>query len=247
MAARKVRISKGDVLIDVDVQPTFMPGGGLAVADGDRVVPVIQRLHQYFPRARRFATLDRHPRGHISLASSYVGLAPYASLDLASIGNWNEEFHDISATALFGLSHLRDYLAKVGTQTLWPDHALEGVAESELHPALDPADYAFVLRKGQDPLCDSYSGFRDNLKRSTGLERIVSGRNPAAARVIVTGLAYDFCVGWTALDAVECGFDAVVVRDATRPVGLPGSVEAIEKAFAKKGVRVVESADLSVI
>ena len=247
MASKKIRISKGDVLIDVDVQPTFMPGGGLAVAGGHEIVPVIKRLHQLVPPGRRFATLDRHPRGHISLASSYLGLAPYAALDAGTVGAWTDAAHGIAPTALFGLGHLRDYLKQVRTQTLWPDHAIEGTPEAELHPWLDAGDYAYVVRKGLDPLCDSYSGFRDNLKRTTGLAELIGRRLPATGRVILTGLAYDFCVGWTALDAVDLGFEAVVVKDATRPVGLPGTVEAIEDAFRGKGVQVAESFDLSVV
>lgn len=256
MASKPLKIEKSDVLIDVDVQPTFMPGGGLAVASGDAVVPVVHRLHAFFPPSRRFATLDRHPRGHVSLASSYEGLSPYASLKPIDTAGWTQEgrrgsyippFRGLADHALFTLLQLQTYLMRVGAQTLWPDHAIEGEPESELHHTLRPGDYAFIQVKGTDPLCDSYSGFRDNLKRETGLAQQISGRVPWAARVLLTGLAYDFCVGWTALDAVELGFEAVVVKDATRPVGLPGTIEAMEAAFAEKGVRVVESSDLSVL
>lgn len=239
----RVRPDK-DVLIDVDIQPTFMPGGGLPVADGDGILPAVKRAHRHFTRERRYLTLDRHPRGHVSLASSYVGLAPYATLDAAAIADWNDEFHDISGGAKFSVAQLRDYLSRVGAQTLWPDHALIGSGEDVLHRALDPFDYAYAQIKGVDPLCDSYSGFRDNLRRPTGLAAQIRARVPGAERVFLTGLAYDFCVGWTALDAVEEGFEAVVLKDATRPVGLPGSVAAIEAKFAGKRVRVMSSADL---
>ncbi len=233
-----------DVLIDVDIQPTFMPGGGLPVEGGDGILPVVKRVHRHFARERRFLTLDRHPRGHVSLASSYVGLAPYATLDAETTKDWNDEFHGISGGAKFTYAQLMSYLAQVGAQTLWPDHALIGSGEDVLHRALDPLAYVYAQIKGIDPLCDSYSGFRDNLRRPTGLAARIRARVPGAERVFLTGLAYDFCVGWTALDAVEEGFEAVVIEDATRPVGLPGTVAAIEAKFAEKRVRVIRSADL---
>ena len=233
-----------DVLIDVDIQPTFMPGGGLPVAGGDAILPVVKKVHAHFDRGRRYLTLDRHPRGHVSLASSYVGLAPYATLDAATIADWNEEFHGISGGAKFTFAQLRAYLAEVGSQTLWPDHAVIGSGEDVLHRDIDPLAYRYAQIKGTDPLCDSYSGFRDNLRRPTGLAARLRLELPDVARVFLTGLAYDFCVGWTALDAVEEGFEAVVIKDATRPVDLPGSVVAIEKKFAAKGVRVIQSSDL---
>ncbi|HJV32661.1 MAG TPA: isochorismatase family protein [Patescibacteria group bacterium] len=245
LSSRTLRVRPGkDVLIDVDIQPTFMPGGGLPVADGDRILPVVKKVHRHFARDQRYLTLDRHPRGHVSLASSYVGLAAYAALDAAAIKDWNEEFHGISGGAKFTFAQLRDYLAKVGTQTLWPDHALIGSGEDVLHRDIDSLAHVYAQVKGTDPLCDSYSGFRDNLRRPTGLAARIRARLPEAERVFLTGLAYDFCVGWTALDAIEEGFEAVVIKDATRPVALPGTVTDIEKKFAAKRVRVAQSSDL---
>lgn len=254
MAPKTIRIRPDeDVLIDVDIQPTFMPGGGLPVADGDKILPVVKRLHRRFPRERRFLTLDRHPRGHVSLASSYVGLPPYTVLDTVNTAGWTREgrkgsyvapYRGIAEGAKFTLDQLHVYLMKAGPQTLWPDHALVGSGEDVLHPALDPLDYVYAQIKGADPLCDSYSGFRDNLRRPTMLAARIRWHVPDAERVFLTGLAYDFCVGWTALDAIAEGFEAVVIKDATRPVALPGSVEAIEAKFAEKGVRVIRSNDL---
>jgi nicotinamidase/pyrazinamidase len=245
MPAKSLRLRPGkDVLIDVDLQPAFMPGGGLPVADGQKILPIVKMLHRRFGRRASFLTLDRHPRGHVSLASSYVGLAPYATLDAAAIRDWTEEFHGVSGSAKFTFAALKDYLGAVGSQTLWPDHAIVGSGEDVLHRDLDPLDYCWAQIKGTDPLCDSYSGFRDNLRRPTGLAGEIRRRVPGAERVFLTGLAYDFCVGWTALDAVEEGFEAVVIRDATRPVALPGTIEAIEAKFAAKRVRVVSSSDL---
>lgn len=241
MAAKTLRVRPGkDVLIDVDIQPTFMPGGGLPVADGDKILPVVKRVHRHFVRERRFLTLDRHPRGHISLASSYTNCKPYEVL------NPYETVKDfqIAPHALFTEKQASDYLLIAGSQTLWPDHAIIGSGEDVLHPRIDSLAHCYAQIKGTDPLCDSYSGFRDNLRRPTGLAARIRARVPEAERVFLTGLAYDFCVGWTALDAIEEGFEAVVIKDATRPVGLPGTVEAIEAKFAEKGVCVIRSAQL---
>lgn len=245
MVPKTIRVRPGkDVLIDVDIQPAFMPGGGLPVEGGDKILPVVKRVHRHFARVQRYLTLDRHPRGHVSLASSYVGIAPYASLGLETIADWNEEFHGISGAAKFTFAQLRDYLSRAGAQTLWPDHALIGSGEDALHRAIDPLAYVYAQIKGADPLCDSYSGFRDNLRRSTGLADQIAARVPGAERVFLTGLAYDFCVGWTALDAREIGYDVVIIKDATRPVAMGNGVADIEAKFAAKGILVVESSVL---
>src|SRR5512135_68459 len=249
MALKTLRVRPGkDVLIDVDIQPTFMPGGGLPVAGGHEILPVVKRVHRHFAREQRYLTLDRHPRGHISLASSYVGMKPYDVLQLhgehpaggPDRAVWTAPEGPFTSKQIF------DYLSRIegNRQILWPDHALIGSGEDVLHRDIDPLDYAWAQIKGTDPLCDSYSGFRDNLRRPTGLAERIRRNLPGAERVFLTGLAYDFCVGWTALDAVGEGFEAVVIKDATRPVGLPGTVTDIEKKFAAKGVRVIQSSSL---
>jgi nicotinamidase/pyrazinamidase len=129
-----------DILGLIDVQPTFMPGGALAVADGDAVVPVINRLLAG-SFAHAFATQDWHPAGHASFAASHPGRAPYDSVELA-----------------------------YGTQVLWPAHAVQGTAEAALHPGLDQARIEVVVRKGCRPDVDSYSAFFENDRTtSTGL------------------------------------------------------------------------------
>jgi nicotinamidase/pyrazinamidase len=237
----RIRRTK-DALIDVDIQNAFMPGGGLPVPDGDGIVPTVKIVHRHFVREQRFMTLDQHPRGHISLASSYAGLAPFAALALADVRDWTED--RLAPGAKFTLDQLKAYLAKVGTQVLWPDHALIGTRDLDFCRKLDHLDYIYAQTKGRDPACDSYSGFRDNLRRPTGLAAEIRRRLPECERVFLTGLAYDYCVGWTALDAVEEGFEAVVVKDATRAIDQGGSVAAIEQAFADKGVRVVMAREL---
>lgn len=245
--SQKIEILPTDALLHVDVQPTFMPGGGLAVADGDKILPAVLALHAHFDTLGLiYATLDQHPYGHISLASSYVGLAPYAQLDRKAIRSWTEKKNGIAPGARFDLRELEAYLRQVGSQTLWPDHGIAGSIEADMHPALERAargHFDFVLIKGYDPTCDSYSGFRDNLKRSTTLADTM--REDGATRVFIDGLAFDFCVGWSALDAVAEGFEEVyLVEDATRSVNLPGTVDAMRAELAKAGVRVIQSTDI---
>lgn len=244
----QVLVQHTDALLVVDAQLTFMPGGGLAVKDGDQVVPVIRSLMDGFPRVRRFATQDLHPQGHVSLASSYRGLAPMTQLTYNDVLYWVQVGNsslNIARHALFSMDELRDYLEHLTPhiQVLWPDHAIQGTAEAELHPEFPKDDFWYVQQKGRDPKCDSYSGFFDNLHRPTGLAWQL--HRAGVRRVICCGLAYDYCVGWTAQDAREEGFEAVVVMDATKPVDFPeGSVENMTRSLESKGVLLVDSVDL---
>lgn len=233
-----------DAILTVDVQTTFMPGGGLPVKDGDQVVPVVLKTEALFPRWRRFATLDQHPIGHISLASSYHGIAPGYKLTEEEVAGWTAGNHRINGLrALFTLEELKAYLAVVKFQILWSEHGIIGTPEAELHPALSRDRYAHVQIKGPDPLCDSYSGFRDNLGRSTGL---AGWMYPQYTRkLFLQGLAGDFCVGLTAIDAVKEGFAEVfVIEDATRSVDLPGTVAKMNSDLYRHGVQVIESSQL---
>lgn len=232
-----------DALLVIDVQPTFMPGGGLSVFEGDKIVPIVENIFRFFPRTRRFATKDRHPRGHISLASSYSTFSPMVALTPQMIRNWSEQNHGLAPHAKFTLSELNDYLSVVGAQMLWSEHALEGTAEAELHPALVESDFAHVLIKGMDPKCDSYSGFFDNLGRPTGLSDIL--REAGVRRCFFVGLAFDYCVGWSAEGAVKEGFEVIVIEDATRPVGYPpGRVTAMRASLERLGAKLIQSSEL---
>jgi len=245
--SQKIVIGGCDALLHVDVQPTFMPGGGLAVADGDKILPAVVALHKHFDAVGQiYATLDQHPYGHISLASSYVGLPAYTQLDLKTIASWTKKKNGIASGALFDLRDLERYLRQVGSQTLWPDHGIAGSIEADMHPALWNAangHFDFVLIKGYDPACDSYSGFRDNLKRTTAFADTL--REDGVEAVFIDGLAFDFCVGWTALDAIAEGFkDVYVIEDATRSVNLPGTDQKMRVELAKAGVKLIRSTDL---
>lgn len=247
--ARKIRIDlKEDALLLVDVQDAFMPEkGGLPVTDGEAILPVIARLRPHFDLM--FASVDRHPEGHVSLVSSYNGLGAMTVLTYDMVKDWDVFSSKVASDAAFDLAQLKGYLMKVGAQVLWPEHAVEGSGEDEIREELRDIAFRHIIIKGMDPACDSYSAFYDNRKRATGLAEVMRGRG--VKRVFVCGLAEDFCVGWSALDAVFEGFETFVIKDATRPVGVPpmdgnlGSLETIRKQFKQAGVTYVTSDQLS--
>lgn len=207
-----MKIAPQDVLVVVDVQNDFCPGGALAVPDGDAVIDVI---HRVAPKFEHIAlTQDWHPAGHTSFASAHAGKRPYEQVELS-----------------------------YGMQTLWPDHCVQGSKGAEFHPALHLPQAEIVLRKGCNPQVDSYSAFFENDQITpTGLGDYLRGHN--LTRVFLTGLAYDYCVGFSALDARRLGFDAVVLRDACRAIDLRGSAAKIEAQFAEAGVMTIESTAL---
>jgi len=199
-------------LIVVDVQNDFMPGGALAVPQGDEVVPVINRI------ARKFswvvATQDWHPKGHASFASSHPGKKPFETAQLA-----------------------------YGEQVLWPDHCVQGTDGAALHRDLAIPGAQLVVRKGYRPDVDSYSAFLEaDRKASTGLAAWL--RELGMRRLWFCGLATDFCVGWSALDARAAGFEATMIEDACRAIDLDGSLDKAWKAMQAAGVARADSAML---
>lgn len=177
------------VLIVVDVQNDFCPGGALAVPEGDAVVPVVNALARRIPHV--VLTQDWHPAGHISFASSHQGRKPFE---------------------LIGLSY--------GPQVLWPDHCVQGTHGAAFHPGLDIPQAEVIVRKGYRREVDSYSGFLEaDRSTPTGLAGYLKERG--FTEVVVVGLATDFCVAWTALDARRFGFAATVVEDACRAIDAP--------------------------
>jgi len=210
-------LGSGDALLVIDLQPDFMPGGALPVEEGDRIAAPLGAL------ARRFSTVvatqDFHPRGHVSFASTH-GRRPFEHIPLHG-----------------------------GEQALWPDHCVAGSPAAALHPALPDDLVTLVLRKGTRRDVDSYSAFRENLgpdgaRATTGLGAWLSARG--VRRVFVAGLARDFCVKHTALDAAAEGFDTFVVDDLTRAVDRRRREED-DRAFAAAGVRLIGSAALAAI
>ena len=130
-----------------------------------------------------------------------------------------------------------------GEQTLWPDHCVQGTHGARFHAGLDIARAHLILRKGFRPRIDSYSAFQENDRTTrTGLAGYL--RELAVERVFLAGLAYDYCVRYSAVDARASGFAAVVFADACRAIGLNGSVAAMDAEFAKAGVVVIDSTEI---
>jgi nicotinamidase/pyrazinamidase len=173
---------------------------------------VIPAIHRIAGRFEHILlTQDWHPSGHCSFASSYGGKKPFEVVELAG-----------------------------REQRLWPDHCVQGTRGAELHPALRLDRAELILRKGFRKEIDSYSAFFENdHATATGLAGYC--RERGLERMFFAGLAYDFCVGFSALDARRAGFEAVVVRDACRAIDVAGSVARMEAEFAARGVLVVES------
>jgi nicotinamidase/pyrazinamidase len=202
-----VTVGESDVLIVVDIQNDFCPGGALAVPRGDEVVAPINRLAGKFVHA--VLTQDWHPPGHLSFASSHPGQRPFDTIS-----------------------------APYGLQVLWPDHCVQGTAGAEFHPELRIPHAELVLRKGYRRHIDSYSAFCENdHKTPTGLASYLRERK--LTRVFLAGLAFDFCVRYSAEDASREGFDVVVVGDCCRAIDLEGSAEATRRSLESLNVSCV--------
>jgi len=200
-------IDGNDVLIVVDVQNDFCPGGALAVPRGDEIVPIVNRLAARFHNV--VLTQDWHPPGHFSFASTHQGKNPFET------------------TAAF-----------YGPQMLWPDHCMQGTPGAAFHSALDIPHAALVLRKGMEPTIDSYSAFYENDRTTpTGLSGYL--RERGISRVFLAGLAFDFCVRFSAEDARREGFAVFVVEDACRGIGMNGSVAETRASLMRLGIPCV--------
>jgi nicotinamidase/pyrazinamidase len=195
------------VLIIVDVQNDFCPGGALAVPDGDAVVPAINRLAAQF--AHVILTQDWHPPGHSSFAGSHPGKQPFETIE-----------------------------APYGPQILWPEHCVQETRGAAFHAALAVPHAELVLRKGYLPSVDSYSAFRENDRQTpTGLAAYL--RERGFEHLTLCGLATDFCVFYSAMDARAAGFDVTVATDACRGIDLEGSLGRAMRAMAEAGVTLV--------
>jgi len=204
-----MRPKESDLLLVVDVQNDFCPGGALAVSEGDRVVPVANRLGERFLHVA--LTQDWHPPGHRSFASSHPGRKPFETIEL-------------------------DY----GAQTLWPDHCVQDTPGAAFHPRLHLPGAELVLRKGFRPAIDSYSAFYENDRETpTGLAGYL--RERGLTRLFLAGLATDFCVSYSAIDARRHGFSVVVIEDGCRGIDLAGSLAAAMRAVAAAGVERLTS------
>ena len=203
-------ISPADALLVIDPQNDFCEGGALAVQGGAGIMPLINRLTERFGRV--VVTQDWHTPDQISFASNHPGAAPFTEIEVA-----------------------------YGRQMLWPDHCLQGSVGADFHPEVKPTlDRAVaVIRKGYSPAVDSYSGFFENDHRTpTGLAGLL--RDLGVKRVFLAGLALDYCVRFTAEDAVREGFEAVVIADASRAIA-PQTEAAALDSFRALGVTEIKA------
>jgi len=212
-----MNVSKTLLLI-IDVQNDFCPGGALAVADGDQVVPPLNSLSLAVTAkgGRAAATQDWHPEGHISFASSHNGRRSGEVIDTPLVKG----------------------------QALWPDHCVQGTHGAEFHEKLDLKPVSLIIRKGFRRELDSYSAFFENDRcTSTGLEGGIKQMN--IQTVIIGGLATDYCVFYSAMDCRRLGFKTIVVSDAVRGVGIPeGSVENAVSTMKSNGIEFLSSTEL---
>jgi nicotinamidase/pyrazinamidase len=196
-----------EALIVIDVQNDFCPGGALAVAEGDAIIPRINGLMDGF--AVRVLTQDWHPENHASFAANHPGAAPFSLTDMP-----------------------------YGPQVLWPTHCVIGSQGAAFHPGLatDPAD--LVIRKGFRPKIDSYSAFFENDRTTpTGLDGYLRSRGVTA--LMLVGLATDYCVAYSALDAARLGYTVTVDLAACRAIDLNGSLAAALGQMRAAGVTLV--------
>jgi len=202
---------RDDLLLIIDVQNDFCPGGALAVAEGDVTVPVINRLSERFGHVA--VTQDWHPSGHSSFASSHPGFAPFETIAMP-----------------------------YGPQTLWPDHCVQGTPGAALHPLLSTERAELVIRKGFRREVDSYSAFFENDRRTpTGLAGYL--RERGLKKIFLVGLATDYCVHYSAVDARRLGFDTVVIESGCRAIDLNGSLAAAWTSLQEAGVQRIGDLD----
>ncbi|GIL06566.1 bifunctional nicotinamidase/pyrazinamidase [Betaproteobacteria bacterium PRO7] len=202
-------MSPDSLLLVIDVQNDFLPGGALAVPRGDEVVAVINRIARKFENV--ILTQDWHTPNHVSFASSHPGKKPFETTQLA-----------------------------YGAQVLWPDHCVQGTRGADFAAALDVPHAQAIVRKGYHAHTDSYSAFVEADRQTpTGLAGLL--RERGITTVYCCGLATDFCVAWSALDAKAAGFETYVIEDACRAIDTAGSLAAARAALAQAGVAFVTS------
>jgi nicotinamidase/pyrazinamidase len=207
MAAMMKGITDRDVLLVIDVQNDFCPGGNLAVPAGDQIVPLVNQLAGRFEHV--VVTQDWHPAGHSSFASVHPGRKPFDVVEFS-----------------------------YGPQVLWPDHCVQETIGAEFHAGLKIPHAELIIRKGYRPAIDSYSAYYENDRTTpTGLAGYL--RERGLARVFVVGLAFDFCVRYSAENGLRCGFDVLVIEDATRGIDLGGSVDSARRALVERAIRLI--------
>ena len=196
-----------DVLLVIDVQNDFCPGGSLGVKDGDKIIKNINSIQDKFNNV--VLTQDWHPKNHSSFVTEYKDKEVFSTVKMP-----------------------------YGDQTIWPAHCIQGTKGAEFHKDLNILKANTIIRKGFRREIDSYSAFWENDRvTSTGLEG--SLKSLGVNRVFVCGLALDFCVAYSAIDSSIAGFDTFVLMNATKPVDLPGSIDATLEAFKKYNINKI--------
>jgi nicotinamidase/pyrazinamidase len=196
-----------DLLLIIDLQNDFCPGGNLAVTGGHEIMPVVNKLAREFKHV--VLTQDWHPADHSSFASQHKGAAPFTQIHMA-----------------------------YGPQTLWPDHCIIGSTGAAFHQELDVPHAELIIRKGFRKAIDSYSAFFENdHKTPTGLGGYLKERGFTS--VTLVGLAFDYCVRYSAEDAKSLGLEVTVIEHATRAIDLGGTADATRTSFAERGIWLV--------
>ena len=196
-----------DVLLVIDVQNDFCPGGSLGVKDGDKIIKNINSIQEQFNNV--VLTQDWHPKNHSSFVTEYKDKEVFSTVKMP-----------------------------YGDQTIWPAHCIQGTKGADFHKDLNTLKANTIIRKGFRREIDSYSAFWENDRVTpTGLEG--SLKSLGVNRVFVCGLALDFCVAYSAIDSSIAGFDTFVLMNATKPVDLPGSIDATLEAFKKYNINKV--------
>ena len=202
-----MKISEQDVLIVVDVQNDFCTDGALAVPDGEKVVPAVNRIAQKFKNV--VLTQDWHPKDHVSFASNHANKRPYDTIELS-----------------------------YGSQVLWPDHCVQDTSGADFHKALHVPQASLVIRKGFHRDIDSYSALYENDRKTpTGLLGYLRERQ--LKTMFIAGLAFDFCVRYSAEDARKAGFEVAVIEDACRGIDLEGSMAAAHRSLKSLGISII--------
>jgi nicotinamidase/pyrazinamidase len=212
-----VRPGAGDALVVVDVQNDFMPGGALAVKDGDVIVAGINNRMEVFRAAGLpiVLTQDWHTPGHYSFASAHAGKNPFDLFKAPGLG-----------------------------PVLWPDHCIKGTPGAGFHPGLKTDLADAVVRKGFHKGIDSYSGFLENDRRTpTGMSGYL--RERGVQRIFLCGLALDYCIFFTAADGADLGYQVYVIMNLTKPVGSPeDSISNALETMTEKGVHFIQSEEI---
>jgi nicotinamidase/pyrazinamidase len=202
-----MKISEQDVLVVIDVQNDFCSDGALAVPDGEKVVPAVNRIAQKFRNV--VLTQDWHPRDHVSFASNHANKRPFDMIELP-----------------------------YGPQVLWPDHCVQDTSGAQFHKALHVPQAGLVIRKGFRHDIDSYSALYENDRKTpTGLLGYLRERQ--LKTMFIAGLAFDFCVRYSAEDARKAGFEVAVIEDACRGIDLEGSMAAAHRSLKSLGISII--------